>query len=89
MYVNMASMSTGSIQCMLSGTGTIPWTFRVKNAHLCCDTLLTIQDEFTPEDFTVWNPRLNASIPIQFLGTPRPSRKRSDRFCVEGFDNAG
>ncbi|EGF97507.1 uncharacterized protein MELLADRAFT_85114 [Melampsora larici-populina 98AG31] len=44
--------------------------------------------EYTPEDFTVWNPRLNASIPIQYLGTAAPSFKDRD-VCVEGYDNAG
>ncbi|KAH9817183.1 lysophospholipase catalytic domain-containing protein [Melampsora americana] len=44
--------------------------------------------EYTPEDFTVWNPRLNASIPIQYLGTAAPSFKDQD-VCVEGYDNAG
>ncbi|KAG0139668.1 hypothetical protein CROQUDRAFT_69979 [Cronartium quercuum f. sp. fusiforme G11] len=44
--------------------------------------------EYSAEDFTVWNPHLNASIPIQFLGTPAPSTKIGG-ICVNGFDNAG
>lgn len=44
--------------------------------------------EYTSEDFSIWNPRLNASIPIEYLGSPSDSLIRSVP-CTVGFDNAG
>ncbi|KAH9816824.1 lysophospholipase [Melampsora americana] len=44
--------------------------------------------EYTSEDFSIWNPRLNASIPIDYLGSPSASLKENVP-CTVGFDNAG
>ncbi|EGG04873.1 uncharacterized protein MELLADRAFT_108088 [Melampsora larici-populina 98AG31] len=44
--------------------------------------------EYTSEDFSIWNPRLNASIPIEYLGSPSDSINQSVP-CTVGFDNAG
>lgn len=46
--------------------------------------------EFTPEEFGVWHPYLNASIPIEFLGSaPNSHKQPGSATCVRGFDNAG
>ncbi|OAV98211.1 hypothetical protein PTTG_25705 [Puccinia triticina 1-1 BBBD Race 1] len=46
--------------------------------------------EFTPEEFGVWHPYLNVSIPIDYLGSPPEAYKSpSTSSCVKGFDNAG
>ncbi|KAH9452275.1 hypothetical protein MJO28_008850 [Puccinia striiformis f. sp. tritici] len=46
--------------------------------------------EFTPEEFGVWHPYLNVSIPIDYLGSPAQAYKSpSTSSCVKGFDNAG
>ncbi|MBW0468242.1 hypothetical protein O181_007957 [Austropuccinia psidii MF-1] len=45
--------------------------------------------EFTPEEFGVWHPYLNASIPIEYLGSPSPLFSSEPGACVRGFDNAG
>ncbi|KAG0147542.1 hypothetical protein CROQUDRAFT_42641 [Cronartium quercuum f. sp. fusiforme G11] len=45
--------------------------------------------EMTSEDWSVFNPRLNASIPIDFLGSPPDSLKSGSAPCVAGFENAG
>ncbi|KAA1072621.1 Lysophospholipase 1 [Puccinia graminis f. sp. tritici] len=46
--------------------------------------------EFTPEEFGVWHPYLNVSIPMEYLGSPPETYKSpSTSSCVKGFDNAG
>ncbi|PLW51758.1 hypothetical protein PCANC_05543 [Puccinia coronata f. sp. avenae] len=46
--------------------------------------------EFTPEEFGVWHPNLNVSIPIDILGSPPQAYKSpSNSSCVKGFENAG
>jgi lysophospholipase len=46
-------------------------------------------DEMTPEDFSVWHPGLNASIPMEYLGSQMSFGKGEAISCVKGFDNAG
>ncbi|KAI8456205.1 lysophospholipase [Phakopsora pachyrhizi] len=45
--------------------------------------------EFTPEDFSVWHNSLNASIPLQYLGSKFSSYNGNAFKCAEGFDNIG
>ncbi|KAG0143086.1 hypothetical protein CROQUDRAFT_679888 [Cronartium quercuum f. sp. fusiforme G11] len=46
--------------------------------------------EFTPEEFGLWHPSLNAFIPIDYLGTSMQGGAPShDDYCVKGYDNAG
>ncbi|MBW0510821.1 hypothetical protein O181_050536 [Austropuccinia psidii MF-1] len=45
--------------------------------------------EFSPEHFGVCHPYLNASIPMEYLGSPSPSFTSNPGACVQGFDNAG
>ncbi|KNZ63807.1 hypothetical protein VP01_109g6 [Puccinia sorghi] len=46
--------------------------------------------EFTPEEFGVWHPFLNVSIPIDNLGSPPQAYKNPSKSnCVKGFENAG
>ncbi|CAH7684851.1 lysophospholipase catalytic domain-domain-containing protein [Phakopsora pachyrhizi] len=45
--------------------------------------------EFTPEDFAIWHPLLNATLPMQYLGSPPPPSDPRSGTCVNGFDNAG
>ncbi|KAH9810193.1 lysophospholipase catalytic domain-containing protein [Melampsora americana] len=46
--------------------------------------------EFTPEEFGLWHPSLNAFIPMDYLGTSMQSGVPShDDYCVKGYDNAG
>ncbi|KAH9814792.1 lysophospholipase [Melampsora americana] len=52
-------------------------------------TLETPIYEFTPEEFGVWHPSLNAFIPIDYLGTSMFNGKVPPHGdCVNGFDNA-
>ncbi|PLW19858.1 hypothetical protein PCANC_05920 [Puccinia coronata f. sp. avenae] len=54
--------------------------------------LITLQSpiyEMTPEDFSVWHPGLNASIPMEYLGSQMSFGKGEAISCVKGFDNAG
>ncbi|MBW0478355.1 hypothetical protein O181_018070 [Austropuccinia psidii MF-1] len=45
--------------------------------------------EFTTEDFNVWNPALNASIPIEYLGSQVATWTGKFVQCNAGFDNLG
>ncbi|KAH9455027.1 hypothetical protein Pst134EA_033081 [Puccinia striiformis f. sp. tritici] len=45
--------------------------------------------EMTPEDFSVWHPGLNASIPMEYLGSQMSFGEGRAVSCVKGFDNAG
>ncbi|WAQ90511.1 hypothetical protein PtA15_12A501 [Puccinia triticina] len=45
--------------------------------------------EMTPEDFSVWHPGLNASIPMEYLGSTMSFGEGRAVSCVKGFDNAG
>ncbi|KAA1091693.1 hypothetical protein PGTUg99_005510 [Puccinia graminis f. sp. tritici] len=45
--------------------------------------------EMTPEDFSVWHPGLNASIPMEYLGSRMSFGEGRAVSCVKGFDNAG
>ncbi|EGF99285.1 uncharacterized protein MELLADRAFT_94783 [Melampsora larici-populina 98AG31] len=46
--------------------------------------------EFTPEEFGLWHPSLNAFIPLDYLGTSMQGGVPShDDYCVKGYDNAG
>ncbi|EGG10647.1 uncharacterized protein MELLADRAFT_115499 [Melampsora larici-populina 98AG31] len=52
-------------------------------------TLETPIYEFTPEEFGVWHPSLNAFIPIDYLGTSMFNGNVPPHAdCVNGFDNA-
>ncbi|PLW18591.1 hypothetical protein PCANC_09201 [Puccinia coronata f. sp. avenae] len=44
--------------------------------------------EFSAEEFGVFHPRLNASIPMQYLGSPQKLNGGYGT-CVRGYDNAG
>ncbi|KNZ62894.1 hypothetical protein VP01_120g5 [Puccinia sorghi] len=44
--------------------------------------------EFSAEEFGVFHPRLNASIPMKYLGSPQNLNGRFST-CVRGYDNAG
>ncbi|KAA1092589.1 Lysophospholipase 1 [Puccinia graminis f. sp. tritici] len=44
--------------------------------------------EFSAEEFGVFHPRLNVSIPMQYLGSPQ-NLNGVHNTCVRGFDNAG
>ncbi|KAG0140869.1 hypothetical protein CROQUDRAFT_68916 [Cronartium quercuum f. sp. fusiforme G11] len=45
--------------------------------------------EYSPDDWSVWHPSLNATMPIDYLGSsPDALEKKSDA-CVRGFENAG
>lgn len=47
-----------------------------------------IVDEFTPEEFGVWHPSLNAFIPIDYLGTSMFNGKASAHAdCVKGMND--
>lgn len=49
-----------------------------------------VLDEFSPEEFGVTHPTLNAFIPIDYLGTRLISGiPVASNSCVKGFDNAG
>ncbi|CAH7669566.1 lysophospholipase catalytic domain-domain-containing protein [Phakopsora pachyrhizi] len=45
--------------------------------------------EFTPEDFNVWHNDLNASIPMEYLGSRFSSASGAAVKCARGFDNTG
>lgn len=54
--------------------------------------MITLQSpmyEFTPEDFGIWHPLLNASIPMEYLGSKSAAPNDQAISCVKGFDNAG
>lgn len=44
--------------------------------------------EFSAEEFGVFHPHLNASIPMEYLGSLRPNLPQPGT-CVRGYDNAG
>ncbi|MBW0487391.1 hypothetical protein O181_027106 [Austropuccinia psidii MF-1] len=52
-------------------------------------SLQTPMYEFTPEDFNIWHPSLNASIPIEYIGSEMSFTTGKGLSCVKGFDNAG
>ncbi|KAA1092494.1 hypothetical protein PGT21_004899 [Puccinia graminis f. sp. tritici] len=45
--------------------------------------------EFTPEDVNVWHPTLNATFPIEYLGSKTGAATNKATECVTGFDNIG
>ncbi|KNF04480.1 hypothetical protein, variant 2 [Puccinia striiformis f. sp. tritici PST-78] len=45
--------------------------------------------EFTPEDINVWHPAVNASFPIDYLGSQTNGLTGKAETCVTGFDNLG
>ncbi|EFP83164.2 uncharacterized protein PGTG_09117 [Puccinia graminis f. sp. tritici CRL 75-36-700-3] len=45
--------------------------------------------EFSAEEFGIFNPYLNASIPIEHLGSTHTAGNPDPQGCVAGFDNAG
>ncbi|PLW33868.1 hypothetical protein PCANC_15029 [Puccinia coronata f. sp. avenae] len=45
--------------------------------------------EFTLEDINVWHPTLNATFPIEYLGSQTGSVTSKAANCVTGFDNLG
>lgn len=45
--------------------------------------------EFTPEDLNVWHPSLNASFPIEYLGSKTAITSGKATECAKGFDNLG
>ncbi|KAA1092492.1 hypothetical protein PGT21_004858 [Puccinia graminis f. sp. tritici] len=45
--------------------------------------------EFTPEDINVWHPTLNATFPIEYLGSKAGAVTNKATECVTGFDNLG
>ncbi|POV98291.1 hypothetical protein PSHT_14090 [Puccinia striiformis] len=45
--------------------------------------------EFTPEDMNVWHPTLNATFPIEYLGSQTGAVTDKATNCVTGFDNLG
>ncbi|EGG07467.1 uncharacterized protein MELLADRAFT_62630 [Melampsora larici-populina 98AG31] len=45
--------------------------------------------EYTPNDFSVWHPALNATMPIDHLGSSPDGREKKSKSCVLGFENAG
>ncbi|PLW13473.1 hypothetical protein PCANC_26776 [Puccinia coronata f. sp. avenae] len=45
--------------------------------------------EFSAEEFGLFHPSLNASIPIEYLGSTHSATNPNSKFCVAGFDNAG
>ncbi|KAH9809333.1 lysophospholipase catalytic domain-containing protein [Melampsora americana] len=45
--------------------------------------------EYTPNDFSVWHPALNATMPIDHLGSSPDGREKKENSCVLGFENAG
>jgi lysophospholipase len=47
------------------------------------------KDEFTPEDVNVWHPTLNATFPIDYLGSKTGAATNKATECVTGFDNIG
>ncbi|KAH9817171.1 lysophospholipase catalytic domain-containing protein [Melampsora americana] len=52
-------------------------------------TLQSPMYEFTPEDFGIWHPLLNASIPMEYLGSRSSPANGQVITCTKGFDNMG
>jgi lysophospholipase len=46
-------------------------------------------DEFSAEEFGLYHPYLNVSIPIEHLGSTYTATSPESQRCVAGFDNAG
>ncbi|KAG0139359.1 hypothetical protein CROQUDRAFT_666628 [Cronartium quercuum f. sp. fusiforme G11] len=45
--------------------------------------------EYSPDDWSVWHPSLNATMPIDYLGSSPDALQRKSKACVRGFENAG
>ncbi|KAG0145240.1 hypothetical protein CROQUDRAFT_46067 [Cronartium quercuum f. sp. fusiforme G11] len=52
-------------------------------------TLTSPMYEFTPSDFGIWHPNLNASIPMEYMGSRSAAVTGQAVSCVKGFDNMG